>query len=105
MDEIATVPGIAFAEWGPGDMGMSYGLPDAHDPPYPEIMDAAREKIKAALKKNNKVFYSSWNDFSMNPEERIKYIIEELGSSMIGGPDIVEMASAGRKITNRKIPY
>ena len=105
VDEIATVPGIAFAEWGPGDMGMSYGLPDAHDPPYPAIMDEAREKIKTALKKNNKVFYSSWNDFSMNPEERIKYIIEELGSSMIGGPDIVEMASAGRKLTNRKIPY
>ena len=40
-------------------------------------MDQAREKIKAALKKNNKVFYSSWNDFSMGPEERIKYIIEQ----------------------------
>ena len=105
VDEIAAVPGIAFAEWGPGDMGMSYGLPDAHDPPYPEIMDQAREKIKTALKKNNKVFYSSWNDFSMNPEKRIKYIIEELGSGMVGGPDIVEMASEGRKLTDRKMPY
>ena len=27
------MPGIAFAEWGPGDMGMSLGFPDAHDPP------------------------------------------------------------------------
>ena len=85
VDEIAAVPGIAFAEWGPGDMGMSYGLPDAHDPPYPEIMNQAREKIKSALKKNNKVFYSSWNDFSMKPEERIKYIIDVLGSGMVGG--------------------
>ena len=105
VDEIAAVPGIAFAEWGPGDMGMSYGLPDAHDPPYPEIMDEAREKIKSALHKNNKTFYSSWNDLSMNPEERIKYIIDELGSGMIGGDDTEEMAEIGRGFKNRKIPY
>ncbi len=41
----------------------------------------------------------------MKPEERIKFIIEELGSGMVGGPDIVEMASAGRKLTARKMPY
>ena len=105
VDEIAAVPGISFAEWGPGDMGMSYELPDAHDPPYPPEMDLAREKIKSALKKNDKSFYSSWNDFSMAPKERIKFIIEELGSSMIGGPDAEEMAAEGRKLTNRKMPY
>ena len=105
VEGIAAVPGIAFAEWGPGDMGMSYGLPDAHDPPYPKIMDQAREKIKAALKKNNKVFYSSWNDLSMKPEERIKFIINEVGSGMIGGDDTEEMASIARKLYDRKIPY
>ena len=26
------IPGIAFAEWGPGDMGMAFGHKDAHDP-------------------------------------------------------------------------
>ncbi|HEX5795763.1 MAG TPA: aldolase/citrate lyase family protein, partial [Geminicoccaceae bacterium] len=26
------VPGVAFAEWGPGDMGMAFGHKDAHDP-------------------------------------------------------------------------
>ena len=105
VEGIAAVPGIAFAEWGPGDMGMSYGLPDAHDPPYPEIMDQAREKIKEALKKNNKVFYSSWNDLSMKPEERIKFIINEVGSGMIGGDDTEEMAKIGRKFMGRKLPY
>ena len=105
VDEIAAVPGIAFAEWGPGDMGMSYGLPDAHDPPYPDIMNEAREKIKSALHKNGKVFYSSWNDFSMGPEERIKYIVDVLGSGMVGGPDIEEMAKIGRDFKDRKIPY
>ena len=105
VEEIAAVPGIAFAEWGPGDMGMSYGLPDAHDPPYPEIMNEAREKIKSALHKNNKVFYSSWNDFSMRPAERIRYIIDVLGSGMVGGPDIEEMAKIGREFKGRKLPY
>ena len=105
VDEIAAVPGIAFAEWGPGDMGMSYGHPDAHDPPYPKIMDQAREKIKSALKNNGKVFYSSWNDLSMKPEERIKFIINEGGSGMIGGDDTEEMASIARKLYDRKIPY
>ncbi|MYE19481.1 MAG: hypothetical protein F4Y06_06125 [Rhodospirillales bacterium] len=42
------VPGIAFAEWGPGDMGMSYGYREAHDPPYPPDMLAARERVKTA---------------------------------------------------------
>ncbi|SVD01319.1 uncharacterized protein METZ01_LOCUS354173, partial [marine metagenome] len=46
VDDIAKVPGIAFAEWGPGDMGMSFMQPDAHDPPYPDVMNDARNKIK-----------------------------------------------------------
>jgi len=43
-----SVPGIAFAEWGPGDMGMSFGHKDAHDPPYPPEMVQARARVKAA---------------------------------------------------------
>lgn len=42
------VPGIAFAEWGPGDMGMSLGHEDAHDPPWPADMLAARSRVRAA---------------------------------------------------------
>ncbi|MCZ6635883.1 MAG: aldolase/citrate lyase family protein, partial [bacterium] len=34
----AAVPGISFAEWGPGDMGMAFGHPWRHDPPYPDEM-------------------------------------------------------------------
>src|SRR6267143_2069427 len=50
------VPGIAFAEWGPGDMGMSLGFPDAHDPPYPPEMQAARNRVLAACKANGIAF-------------------------------------------------
>ncbi|HXF62645.1 MAG TPA: aldolase/citrate lyase family protein, partial [Caldilineaceae bacterium] len=42
------VPGLAFAEWGPGDMGMSFGYRDAHDPPYSPEMEAAMARVKAA---------------------------------------------------------
>ena len=55
-EEVTAVPGIAFAEWGPGDMGMSLGLPDAHDPPYPPEMAAARNKVLAACKANKLAF-------------------------------------------------
>ena len=44
------VPGIAFAEWGPGDMGMSMGYPQQHDPPYPPEMLHARARVKTACK-------------------------------------------------------
>ena len=55
-EESLRVPGIAFAEWGPGDMGMSFGYPDAHDPPYPPEMTAARAAVLAACKANGVAF-------------------------------------------------
>jgi 4-hydroxy-2-oxoheptanedioate aldolase len=50
------VPGIAFAEWGPGDMGMSFGRREAHDPPYPPEMLDARARVKAACDKAGVAF-------------------------------------------------
>ena len=102
-DEIASVPGIGFAEWGPGDMGMSFGDPDAHDPPYPDFMNDARNKIKSALERNNVAFYSGWNDESMTEQQRMEFIIHELGSKLIGAPTR-EVADIGRAITGRTMP-
>ena len=56
VDESLAVPGIAFAEWGPGDMGMSFGYPDRHDPPYPPEMIAARTAVLKACKANGVAF-------------------------------------------------
>lgn len=50
------VPGIALAEWGPGDMGMTFGRKEAHDPPYPADMLAARDRVKAACDKAGVAF-------------------------------------------------
>ena len=53
----AAVPGLSFAEWGPGDMGLSFGHLDAHDPPYPPEMWAARNRVKDALAAHNVPFF------------------------------------------------
>ena len=50
------IPGIGFAEWGPGDMALSLGVrgPNAETNP---LMQAARARVFAACKAN-KVFLS-----------------------------------------------
>ena len=100
-EEIAAVPGIAFGEWGPGDMGMSYGYPDAHDPPYPPEMVDARTRIKAAYKKYGVRFRSGWRDPEMTVEERTKHLIDE-GVMDVGVDE--EGARYGRQLTNRQMP-
>ena len=102
VDEIAAVPGIGFAEWGPGDMGMSFGNPDAHDPPYPEEMNEARDTIKKALDKNGVGFYASWADDNMTMEQRVDYSIDVVGVRMMGASP--EWAAYGRKKTGRTMP-
>ncbi len=103
VDAIAAVPGIGFAEWGPGDMGMSFDEPDAHDPPYPQVMNDARSRIKAALDVRGIAFYSSWADPSLTMEQRLDYSLDVLGVRMMGAPN-KEWADYGRKRTGRTMP-
>ncbi len=51
-EEILAVPGLGFAELGPGDLGLSLGYVKVPRDPYPEEMRAAREKVFAACRKN-----------------------------------------------------
>jgi 4-hydroxy-2-oxoheptanedioate aldolase len=95
---IAQTPGIAFAEWGPGDMGMSYGLLDAHDPPYPAEMEAARQEIKRACDANGLAFLSSWHDDSRSVEENVRTLLDQ-GVRIISGSE--EYAQVGRRLTGR----
>ncbi|MEX0761682.1 MAG: aldolase/citrate lyase family protein [Dehalococcoidia bacterium] len=99
---ICKTPGLAFAEWGPGDMGMSYGYEDAHDPPYPPELDAARNEIKKACDDNGLFFLSSWNDRSKSVEENVQFLRDWGARIFSGGGE--EQAKAGRKLTNRKMP-
>src|SRR3954468_8309426 len=61
------VPGIAFAEWGPGDMQLSLGAKSADAPE----MRTARNRVFAATKAH-KIFFLE----SMNPQNIIDEIKE-----------------------------
>ncbi len=98
-ERVTAVPGIGFAEWGPGDMGMSLNLPDGHAANrdlHPE-MRKARARVLAACKTNGLAFLNTVR------EGDIKEMIKE--GVMIGsgsGPDVAEK---GRKHTKRKMPW
>ena len=101
-EDSAAVPGIAFAEWGPGDMGLSFGYADAHDPPYPDDMDAARLRVKAACDTAGLAFLCGWNDFTISTEDRVNKLMGD-GVKILSGVG-EEGAAIGRKITGRMMP-
>ena len=101
-EETAAVPGIAFAEWGPGDMGLSLGYADAHDPPYPADMDAARLRIKKALDDNNIAFLCAWNEPDMSVEKRVQKQLDDGVKVLAGAGE--EGAKVGRTKTGRTMP-
>ena len=95
-EKSAKVPGIAFAEWGPGDMGMSFGHPQLHDPHYPPEMINAQKRVSAACKAA-KLFFL--NGVSVDTvEQRIREGV------MIGSGNQAA-ADKGRKFTKRKMPW
>jgi 4-hydroxy-2-oxoheptanedioate aldolase len=98
VEHTTRVPGIAFAEWGPGDMGMSMGYPDQHDEPYPSEMRAARARVMAACKAVGLAFLEA-----VTPENVIGRIEEGV---MIGcGPRAQEAADIGRRHTRRALAW
>ena len=90
------VPGIAYAEWGPGDMGFSFGHIDAHDPPYPAEMLEARARVIAACQEGGWVFFEA-----VTAEGVISSI--EAGVGICGSRD-EETAKIGRAHTGRSMP-
>ena len=104
-DNIAAVPGISFAEWGPGDMGMSFGDPEQHDPPYLPAMNNARRAVKSACDKAGLTFLCSWQDPNMTIEERSRHALsEEVGARILHVPDLA-VADTLRKEMGRTMPW
>ena len=55
-DAICAVPGLGFAEMGPGDLSLSLGSVTLLRDPYPPVMQAARDKVFAACRQNGLAF-------------------------------------------------
>jgi 4-hydroxy-2-oxoheptanedioate aldolase len=89
------VPGIAFAEWGPGDMGMSFGHRDAHDPPYPPEMLAAQARVKAACDAAGLYFLNG-----VRPND----VVALVDAGVRIGSSTEEAARVGRAHTGRTMP-
>ena len=94
-DENLKVPGIGFAEWGPGDMALSLNVRGRGAESRPEMI-AARAKVLAACKAN-KVFFLN----SMNPGNVVAMIQE----GVMVGPASQQAAEIGRQYTKRQMPW
>ena len=55
-EKILAVPGIGFAEMGPGDLGLSLGYLSVPRDPYPPEMTEARDRVFAACRKKGIAF-------------------------------------------------
>ena len=93
VDENVQIPGLAFAEWGPGDMALSLGVKggSVNDP----RMVAARAKVFAAVKANHLYFLNSCN--ARNVVDMIK---EGVGICAANAA----AAEVGRKFQHRELP-
>jgi len=94
-EQILSVPGIGFAEMGPGDMSMSMKIkrvPGAE--PDQRIKDASL-RVKKACERNGVRFLET------GTPDSIKSVIDS-GARVIAGQS-EEAASIGRKYTNRKM--
>ncbi len=95
-EAVARVPGIGFAEWGPGDMGWSLGLLDAHDPPYPPAMTKARARVLAACKAAKIAFLNQVRENDVEAMIREGVLIGSGGQAA---------AEKGRQFTKREMPW
>ena len=98
VSELTTkIPGIGYAEWGPGDMGLSYGIPEVHDPPYPPTIAEARARVLSACKAAGIAFLDVVKD--QNVEDRLREGV------MIGATSARSTAEIGRRFTKRPQPW
>ncbi len=90
------VPGIGFAEWGPGDMSMSYNVSRGSGQ-MPQVLVDARARVFAATKKAGIPFLNQMN------AQNIEQMIDE--GVRIGSNPGAEVADRGRRYTNRQMPW
>jgi 4-hydroxy-2-oxoheptanedioate aldolase len=94
-DSNAKVPGVGFAEWGPGDMAFSLGVKNPPGGLAPQ-MQAARAKVFAATRAARIFFLNS-----MSADN----VVEMIKEGVMIGPASQEAAEIGRKYTKRTMPW
>jgi 2-keto-3-deoxy-L-rhamnonate aldolase RhmA len=95
-EEILAVPGLGFAELGPGDLGLALGHLTVPREPYPAEMREARERVFAACRTNRVAFLET-----ATPENIVAKIEE--GVRVIAGHR-EETAIIGRSHQKRMMP-
>jgi 4-hydroxy-2-oxoheptanedioate aldolase len=95
-EEILAVPGIGFAELGPGDLGLSLGYVSVPRHPYPPAMEAARARVMAACRARGIPFLEG-----CTPETIVARLEE--GVRVVAGHN-PETARIGRAHQKRAMP-
>ena len=95
FEEILAVPGIGFAEMGPGDLSLSLGYRKTPQP-WPGLMQQTHERVKAACAQNGVAFLHSC------PPETVVGGIDAGARVIAGGHQ--ETAVVGRAHTRRQMP-
>lgn len=95
-EEILAVPGLGFAELGPGDLGLSLGYAAVPREPYPAAMREARERVFAACRQRGIAFLETCSP------ETIAQKLDE-GVRVIAGHR-EETAAVGRAHQRRTMP-
>ena len=98
--EVTTrVPGITFAEWGPGDMSMSMGYKNAPGEPWPDELWEARERVRKACASAGIAFLEG-----ATPDTIGQKIDEGVRVVSSGGTLGEATAKAGRAHSGRTMP-
>lgn len=107
-DYITKVPGIAFAEWGPSDMTLSFGYDRVPEPPHPDDVDRAFKFIKDACDAAGLVFLDGPDDgpdtsvLSDNAKALVRSLLDRNVRIISGGSE--KMARIGREISGKTMP-
>jgi 4-hydroxy-2-oxoheptanedioate aldolase len=95
-EEILAVPGLGFAELGPGDLGLALGYLTVPRDPYPPEMREARERVFGACRANRVPFLET-----CSPDNIVAKLDE--GVRVIAGHR-EDTASLGRAHQRRRMP-
>tara|TARA_B100001123_G_C14555295_1_gene727949 strand:+ start:37 stop:516 length:480 start_codon:yes stop_codon:yes gene_type:complete len=95
-EQTLSVPGLGFAEWGPGDLHMSFGIKREAGEPLDPRLEEARERVKNACKQNGLAFLDG-----CTPENITDKISE--GVRVVAGHR-KDTADVGRHHTKRMMP-